>query len=142
MFVGSHSISMDNKGRVIVPQEFRSEFGETVVVSIGPDLCLLLYTKEVWDEFAARLMAIPDMNNPKMREIKRFMFSNTTYCDFDKMGRILISKKHREYAKLDSSVRFVGMGSRLELWSDEEFAEPGEGQNVSDLLAQLPELVL
>ena len=72
MFVGSHSISMDNKGRVIVPQEFRSEFGETVVVSIGPDLCLLLYTKEVWDEFAARLMAIPDMNNPKMREIKRF----------------------------------------------------------------------
>lgn len=137
MFVGSYSISMDNKGRVIVPLEYREQFGDKVVCTNGPDECLQLYTMESFQKLADKIMALPDMKSPQIRELKRFLFANTNYCDIDKQGRILIPKAQREYAKLKSSVKFIAMGTKIELWAEDEYVEPGAKQGVAELFAAL-----
>lgn len=136
-FVGRHSISMDSKGRVIVPQEYREVFGERVVVSNAPDVCLYLYTESAWQDVSEKIMAIPDMNKPKVRAAKRFLFGNTFYCDIDKQGRILIPKQQREYAGLESSVTFIGAGKRIELWNQPKDIEPEKDVNMSEVFEDL-----
>ena len=135
MFVGSAEISMDNKGRVIVPLNYREQFGEQIVVSTGPEKCLYLYTMESWQGVAEQLMALPDSNNPKLRAAKRFLFGNTFYCDIDKQGRILIPKKQREYAQMETEVVYVGAGKRIELWSKSNYEAPEEEMDMAEAFA-------
>lgn len=120
MFMGQYTHNLDTKGRVIVPNAFRAELGEKVVVAKWLDGCLALYTKEQWEKMYEQLTTLPST----MRESRiyvRTMMASALECDFDKQGRILLSQPLIKAAKIEKSCIFVGVGDHIELWSEEEW---------------------
>ena len=46
MFMGEYKHSIDAKGRIILPADFREELTDNFVITKGLDNCLFLYTAE------------------------------------------------------------------------------------------------
>lgn len=114
--MGEYFHTADAKGRVILPTDLRDELGGSLVVTKGLDACLFLYTDAEWKVLADKLQKLP-MAKPEARAIVRFFFSGARQVSCDKQGRFLIPPNLREFAGLDKEVVWLGMSSRLELWS-------------------------
>ena len=85
------------------------------------------YPGEFWNEFEAKLNALPTTTNQKSRKFAYFFQGSAIDGDLDKQGRTLIPANLRNFAGLDKEVVFVGMGKRAEIWDkarwDEKNAE-------------------
>ena len=115
MLKGEYNHTIDAKGRVTIPAKFRSELGDSFVVTRGLGDCLTAYSVEKWQEIEERLAAIPLTNRAGLK-LKRRLLGNAIDCEVDKMGRILITQTLREKADLEKDVALIGMGDRIELW--------------------------
>lgn len=121
MFTGEHRLSLDDKGRLMIPARFRYELGENLYITRGPDRNLLIYPESEWLKQVEFLEALPD-NKAFSRHIKRFFYTGMT-CSFDNQGRILIPLLLREHSGLNREVVVVGMSKYLEVWSTEQWSE-------------------
>lgn len=122
MFLGSFEHSLDAKGRVALPVRFRevlSSNGETRLVLTGnvdPGAkCLVAYPNAQWQAFQNRLAELPQFD-PDVIQLKRLLIGGASEVNLDRQGRILIPPMLRDYAGLDGSVLFAGLGPTIELW--------------------------
>ncbi|MFA5575996.1 MAG: division/cell wall cluster transcriptional repressor MraZ [Tissierellaceae bacterium] len=120
MFIGEYQHSLDNKGRIIIPSKFRTELGEEFVMTKGLDNCLFVYPKDEWEILEGKLKTLP-LTNRDARAFVRFFFSGASECELDKQGRALIPTNLREHSRLDKDVVVIGVSSRIEIWSKEEW---------------------
>ena len=120
MFMGEYSHNIDAKGRMIVPSKFREQLGDEFVVTKGLDGCLFVYPNEEWQNIEEKFRNVP-LTSKDARKFSRFFFAGATTCEVDKQGRILIPSVLREFASLQKDVVFVGVGSRIEIWSKESW---------------------
>ena len=51
----------------------------------------------------------------------RFIFSGATATEFDKQGRINITSPLISYAGIKKECVIIGVGDRLEIWSEEKW---------------------
>ncbi len=116
MFMGRYNHTIDPKGRLSIPSKYREILGEEFVVSKGMDGCLFVYANEEWKVFEAKLASLP-LINQEARQFARFFLSGAQYVTVDKQGRILMPQDLREFAGLEKDVVLAGMGSRIEVWS-------------------------
>lgn len=128
--MGEHQHTIDPKGRLIVPAKFREELGERFVATKGLDNCLFVYPMEEWKVLEQKLKGLP-FTKADARAFVRFFFSGATECELDKQGRILIPGNLREYAKLDKDVVVIGVSSRVEIWSKENWEKYSNETEVS-----------
>lgn len=105
-----------------MPAKFREALGEKFIATKGLDHCLFVYPMEEWSALEQKLKALP-FTQPDVRAFVRFFFSGATECEVDKQGRILLPANLREYAKLAKDVVLVGVSSRIEIWSQELWAD-------------------
>ncbi len=138
LFTGEYSHSIDSKGRVIVPAKYRESLGESFMITMGFDGCLCMYSNEEWTEFVDKLRALPEMRKEARQTIRHFL-AKATLCEVDKQGRILIPIKLREHAALQKDVVFVGVLSKVEIWSKERW-EDSEVDDMDELADKLSEL--
>ena len=108
------------KGRIIVPAKFRESLGDNFIITKGLDNCLFVYTNEEWQRFEEKLKTLP-LTNKNARTFTRFFLAGAADVELDKQGRILIPSVLREFASLQKDVVFVGVGSRIEIWSKESW---------------------
>ncbi len=120
MFMGEFQHTIDTKGRVIVPAKFREGLGEKFVATKGLDKCLFLYPMEEWRQLEQKMKLLPTTKSDA-RAFMRFFFSGATECEVDKQGRILLPGNLRGHAKLEKDVVVIGVSSRVEIWSQEEW---------------------
>lgn len=139
MFMGEYLHTIDGKGRLIVPVKFREALGEKFIATKGLDHCLFIYPEEEWQTIEQKLRALP-FTQPDVRAFVRFFFSGATECELDKQGRILLPANLREYAQLVKDVVLVGVSSRVEIWSQELWADYSE-QAEKDYIAAAESLV-
>ena len=113
MFKGEHHYSLDEKGRIVLPPKFRQALGRKVVVSRGLDECVAVYAPAEWarNEKKLRQLAV------NRRDFVRFVFASAEEVDLDRQGRMTIPQHLRQYAKIEREAVVVGVGSRLEIWS-------------------------
>ena len=119
-FIGEYYHTIDTKGRVIIPQKYREDLGDTFILSKGLDGCLWIHPMDEWREFTAKLRELSTIDK-ESRQFKRFFMSGATECEFDKQGRILVPASLRKYADLQKDVVLTGMDTRIELWSAEKW---------------------
>jgi len=119
MFMGEYYHSLDEKGRVIMPSKFRELLGENFVVTQGLDGCLFVYANDEWEQFVAGLRELP--GNKEARQLQRYFMAGAALCEVDKQGRILLPAKLRQQAGLEKEVVFVGVLSKIEIWSKERW---------------------
>jgi MraZ protein len=120
MLMGEHAHTVDAKGRVILPAEFRADLGEHFVITRGLDTCLFVYGEEEWDKFSKKLMSLPT-TNPEARAIVRYFLSGARQLECDRQGRFLIPSNLRQHAKLKKDVVLNGVINRIEVWSKDEW---------------------
>ena len=73
-FIGEYYHTIDTKGRVIIPQKYREDLGETFILSTGLDGCLWIHPMEEWREFTANLRELSTIDKGS-RQFKRFFMS-------------------------------------------------------------------
>lgn len=117
MFIGQYCHNTDAKGRVIMPSRFREQLGDTFVVTKGYEGCLTVYSNEEWENFASKLMSMPD-HNADARRLLRIFASGAVTCEADKQGRILLPANLREHAGIEKEVMVIGAISRVEIWDN------------------------
>ena len=143
MFMGEYTHSIDAKGRIILPADFRQELGVSFVITKGLDKCLFLYGQQAWEELAAKLRALP-LVKPEARAIVRFFFSGARTLECDKQGRFLIPANLRNHAEivLKEDVILTGVDNRIEVWSKDNWnVYNGEVEpDVTTIAASLAEL--
>ena len=122
MFTGEYNHSLDAKGRVIMPEKFREELGESFMLTMGFDGCICVYSNEEWMTFVEKLRTLPELRKEARQTIRHFV-ARAAQCEIDKQGRILIPQKLREYAGLTKDIVFVGVLSKIEVWSKERWEE-------------------
>ena len=141
MFMGQYNHTIDTKGRLIVPSKFRERLGEEFVVTKGMDGCLFVYANEDWAVFEQKLTSLP-LINKEARKFARFFLSGACQVEVDKQGRILIASNLREFAGLDKEVVLVGVGSRIEIWSQEKWESLDFDDDMDDISAAMESLGL
>ncbi|MBI2552725.1 division/cell wall cluster transcriptional repressor MraZ [Candidatus Uhrbacteria bacterium] len=120
MLIGEYQHKMDAKRRLPMPARLRSELGPKVVVTRGLEGCLFVYPLRAWEEFAAKLNALP-LTSESSRNFKRFMFSGASEVELDNLGRILVPDYLKDHAALQKDAVVLGAGERLEIWDKEKW---------------------
>ncbi len=136
-FTGEYQHSIDAKGRVIVPAKFRESLGETFMITMGYDGCLSMYSNDEWIEFVEKLNKLPE-GRKEARIVRRHFLAKAVLCEMDKQGRVLIPAKLREYAEFVKDIVFVGMLSKVEIWSKEKWDDI-DLDNMDDAAEKLAE---
>ena len=115
MFKGEFQHNIDPKGRVIMPAKFRTELGESFVITKGLDDCLFVYAQPEWERLAAKLRKL-SFTKAAARAFSRIFFAGANDVELDKQGRVLLPPNLRDHAKLDKELIIIGVGNRLEIW--------------------------
>jgi len=141
MFIGEYNHSIDTKGRLNIPSKFRGELGEEFIVTKGLDNCLFVYPLDEWKVLEDKLKQLP-MTNRDARAFVRFFFSGATECELDNQGRIRIPNNLREHALLEKEAVIIGVGTRIEIWSNDQWQQYNDDANLSydDIAAKMQEL--
>lgn len=130
MFIGEYQHTLDTKGRIIIPSKFREELGEEFVMTKGLDNCLFVYPKKEWAILEEKLKTLP-LTNRDARAFIRFFFAGASEGVLDKQGRVLIPSNLREHSKLDKDAVVIGVSTRMEIWSKEEWDAYNNDDNLS-----------
>jgi len=121
-FFGQYSYSIDTKGRVNVPSKFRQVLSEdndkSFIITRGEDRCVWVYPLVIWQEIEERLSKLSAVS-PNNRHIIRKTTRYASHVQYDKQGRIMLTKPLIEYAGLDKEVFIIGAFNKLEIWNPE-----------------------
>ena len=140
MFIGEYHHSIDAKGRIIIPSKFREGLGYKFIMTKGLDNCLFIYPWEEWKKFEEKLMSLP-MASKDARAFERYFFSSAVDCEIDKQGRLTIPPHLREHAKIDKELVTIGVMSRIEVWSKQEWINYGNSNlSYDDIAERMAEL--
>ena len=150
MFRGATRVTLDDKGRMVLPTRQRQralERGEgRIVVTVDRDGCLLIYPLPDWEQIERKLMSLPTLNE-RARRLQRLMVGHATEVELDGQGRLLVPPELREFAALSRHAMLIGQGNRLELWDETRWNERRDfwlksEETASDLSAELDGLSL
>jgi len=122
MFMGEYHHTIDDKGRLIIPSKFRTELGESFVVTRGLENCLFVYSLVEWNKIVDKLKKLP-FTKKDARNFTRFFLSGATITELDKQGRANIQTSLIDYASLEKDCVVIGVNDRLEIWSKEKWEE-------------------
>ena len=142
MMMGTYSHSLDAKGRIIIPARFREDLGEDFIMTKNVDRCLAIYPKEAWKQFTEQLEKLPKVSNEAARRLRRFYFGNSSVCEPDKQGRVLIPQPLRTFADLTKDIVLVGVDDHIEVWDSEAWTKYGEETDPDALVSGLDGLDL
>ena len=68
------------------------------------------------------------------------MFANASDVQCDAQGRTLLSASLREYAGIEKNTVIIGVGSYLEIWSEENWIREKENENAEEIAQMMEEL--
>jgi transcriptional regulator MraZ len=123
---GNHPTRIDDKGRLKVPNGFRthieSQYGPELFVTSVSGEYVRVYPMAVWQEIERKLAAMPPSHPARQRFLDRV---NTFGQDasMDKQGRVLIPQLLREAAGMAGEVSVLGLQNHLAVWNQKRLLE-------------------
>jgi MraZ protein len=111
--------SIDDKGRIIVPQRFRELLGEEFVVALGPSGCVRAYPIPVWKQVESAFASRTPLD--EYDSTTQFLQRMIGLCDFvkiDGQNRVTIPRFLKDSAGLSDRelCAVLGTGSHIEFW--------------------------
>jgi len=120
MYYGEAYTSVDDKGRVNIPKEFRTQMEsnkhDTWIVTRGFDGALFLFEKAEWEKVLESVRTRSALD-PKMLDFRRFLLGGASELKADAQGRFSVSLPLREYAEIERDAVMIGVEDHIELWS-------------------------
>ena len=123
VFQGPAALTLDGKGRIAMPSRHRELLRTMGVngltITKHPEGSLLVFPRPAWDAFRERVAALP----MEASGWKRVFLGNAMVVEIDASSRVLIAPELRASTGLVRDVMLIGMGSHLELWDAQRYAE-------------------
>ncbi|MFA4028957.1 MAG: hypothetical protein GDYSWBUE_001532 [Candidatus Fervidibacterota bacterium] len=121
-FSGYFFHSLDDKYRLVIPQQFRDGLGRRFRVVISSRDTLYLLPISEWEKLQERLSELEASDPAQYRTVVERMRTFSTELEADQNWRVLIPKELRERARLTKQVVSLGQRIRIELM-DRDFFE-------------------
>ena len=126
MLRGNHPARIDDKGRLKIPEGFRSvvesRYGAELFVTSVTGEYVRVYPMAVWQEVERRLADVPSSNPSKQRFLDRVNFFGQVAA-LDKQGRVVIPQLLRESAAMAGEVSVLGLQNHLAVWNQKRLQE-------------------
>ena len=120
MLRGNHPARIDDKGRLKVPNSFRSiveaQWGSELFVTSVTGEFVRVYPMGVWLEIERKLAEVPSTHPSKLRFLDRVNFFGQAVT-MDKQGRVLVPQLLRESAAMQGDVSVLGLQNHLAVWN-------------------------
>ena len=138
---GEFPYSIDDKGRVVIPQGFRDFVEDGMVLTRGMEGCLYVFPSNEWKRIEESLENLP-LNDVHGRAWVRFFYSGATKVRLDPQGRVSVPQPLRQFAGFEESndVVVAGFPKRLEIWAQSRWLDViANIQSQPPMLELLPE---
>jgi len=126
MLRGNHPARIDDKGRIKVPNGFRTlieqQYGSELFVTSVTGEYVRLYPMAVWLEVERKLAEVPSTNPSKLRFLVRVNFFGQPVA-MDKQGRVVVPPLLRESAAMAGEVSVLGLQNHLAVWNQKRLSE-------------------
>ena len=130
MFTGEHERLLDEKGRLVLPSNFRRHLQDTAFLTKSLQApCLMVYSSSEIEKAAARLTEQVQQKSVAADAQRRWAAS-ITEVRTDTQGRIAVPPKLRSEISLQREAIIIGVINRAEIWAPEEWSrieEASEG---------------
>jgi len=136
-YLGRHVHTLDDKGRVSVPAQFRKQLPtEGLFLGKGMEGSLVLYPPEKWEKVRQGLMEL-SRNDRRNRDIIREVSQFIKPVSIDAQGRITIPSDLLEISGINHEVVFLGFLDAIEIWAAERYSgiEGMRGTPIEDSVA-------
>lgn len=132
MFTGEHERLLDEKGRLVLPPNFRRHLQDAAFIAKSLEApCLMVYSAEEIEKVAERL--IEQVQGKKVTaDAQRRWSASISEVKTDAQGRIAIPTKLRDEIGLKREAVLIGVINRLEIWIPNEWNRI-EGEPESEL---------
>ena len=125
MFRGSAPATVDEKGRLKIPTDFRRQLEErwgpeVFITSVLGDRAMV-FPLSVWEDLENRLLALPSIDRARDRFLERVNYFGQQHR-IDPQGRVLIPQLLREAAGMSGEVVVAGQLDRLVVWNRDRIA--------------------
>ena len=118
MFLGTTDVSLDAKGRVILPTKYREELGENFYITAGFQKCAQVMSVSEFDRFREQIRQLPA---DKTMALQYLMIAPAVLVSPNSQGRVVIPQRIREDMGLVGELTVVGMDTRIEIWDKQAF---------------------
>lgn len=125
METGIFRITVDEKGRFMVPKKMRSSFdSQNFILTYGVEKCLQLLTNDEFERLKKAIHSkVGTSFNKHSRLLLRRYVAPATEVMIDSSGRIAIPRALREDIGIPVKMEaiFISAGNFMEIWSEEEY---------------------
>ncbi|HTF56294.1 MAG TPA: hypothetical protein VK661_03425 [Planctomycetota bacterium] len=134
MFLGEQALTLDEKGRLVLPAKFRTfitdpEDLKGFFIVADPrriDRCLRLYTRSGYLVQSGQIKAAAEKAEDPVLFL-RIYAAHSEFAPMDTQSRFLVPQKLVDYAGLGRDVVMVGVNDWLEIWDRAELRAQSEG---------------
>jgi len=135
VFRGNAPARIDEKGRLKVPNAFRSllesKYGRELFLTSLTGEYVRVYPMPVWLEIEQKLGAMPSTHPSKLRFLDRANYFGQS-SELDVQGRVLIPVRLRDAATMNGDVDVLGQVSYLDVWNHDRFLTKLQRESYTD----------
>ncbi len=122
LFSGLDEYSVDDRGRMLLPQSYKPALTENVVIVAGSKGQLWVYPKPIFQQILQAFQDTPlEEQDAEFDEALGFLLAGQD-AKFDAQGRLAVPPFLRRQANISGSAIVRGNGDRVELWNPERYA--------------------
>jgi transcriptional regulator MraZ len=120
VFRGNAPARIDDKGRLKVPNAFRSllesKYGRDLFITSLTGESVRIYPMPVWLDTEEKLGKMPSSHPARLRFLDRVNYYGQV-GDLDAQGRVIMPMRLRETASMSGDVDVLGQYNYLEVWN-------------------------
>jgi transcriptional regulator MraZ len=121
---GNYAAKIDDKGRLKIPNAFRSliegQHGAELFVTSLTGEYVRIYPMTVWAALEEKLSRVPSTHPAREKFLDRVNYYGQA-AEFDVQGRVLVHPRLRESAGMSGEVDVLGQYAYLDVWNHERF---------------------
>ncbi|MBM4406704.1 MAG: division/cell wall cluster transcriptional repressor MraZ [Chloroflexi bacterium] len=140
-FLGTFEGKIDPQGRIIVPRAFRDEVQDGLVMAMGFEGCITVYTNEAWANVIAEVKRLSIFDRTA-RDVRRHMLAGAFTGKVDAQGRTVVPPPLREHAGIADDIVMAGSDDYFEIWSakgwQDRKAKMGDPADLAERLVTRP----
>ena len=135
MFRGNAPARIDDKGRLKVPNTFKSllesKYGRELFLSSLSGEYVRIYPMPVWLDIEEKLTRMPSTHPSRLRFLDRVNYFGQA-AELDAQGRVLIPLRLREAATMNGEVDVLGQVNFLDVWNHERLTTKMQREPYTD----------
>ena len=135
MFRGNAPARIDDKGRLKVPNAFKSllesKYGRELFLTSLTGEHVRIYPMPVWLEIEEKLGRMPSTHPSRLRFLDRVNYFGQA-AELDAQGRVLIPQRLREAATMNGEVDVLGQVNFLDVWNHERLTTKMQREPYTD----------